>query len=227
MNTLQPLADGLWSWPSSIQIGPFALPRRTVIARLSDGGLWVHSPNGLDDAVRAEIDALGVVRHVVAPNQFHHAHLDAWRAAYPDAIVHGAQGLAEKKPEYRFDRVLAGEPDAAWSDLFEQRVIEGASKFNEVVFLHRPSSTLILTDTSFHIGREAPFLIRMLMRVNGVYGRLAPSRLFKSYLDDVAVVQRSMLEMIDAWEFERVHVAHGEPVEVEARAALRRGWVKP
>jgi len=156
MSQLQPLAEGLWSWPSSIKLGPFRMPRRAVVAKLPSGGLWLHSPNDLDDAVRAELDALGPLEHVVAPNQFHHAFLGRWHRACPDAVVHGAPGLAEKKPDHHFDRVLTGEPDPAWGGVFDQRLIGGAAKVNEVVFLHRPSRTLLLTDASFHIGHEAP-----------------------------------------------------------------------
>jgi hypothetical protein len=227
VNTLKPLADGLWSWPSTIRVGPIALPRRAVLARLTDGSLWVHSPNALDEAVRAEVDALGPVAHVVAPNQFHHAWLDAWRAAYPDAVVHGARGLAEKKPEYRFDRVLGAEPDPAWADLFDQRVIGGAAKINEVAFLHRPSRTLLLTDTCFNVGHEAPFLTRLLMRLNGRLGSFGPTRIFKSMVDDLPEVRRHVLELADAWDFDRVHVAHGEPVETDGRARLRAAWEQP
>lgn len=224
MTTLESLADGLWSWPSAIRLGPVSLPRRAVVARLASGGLWVHSPNALDDAMRAELAALGPVEHVVAPNKFHHAHLEAWRAAYPEAVLHGAHGLAKKRADLTFDRELTETPDPAWADLFEQRAISGARKLNEIVFLHRPSRTLILTDMSFHVGREAPFLTRVLMRLNGVYGRLAPSRLLKTFVDDLPEVRRSMLATIDAWEFDAVHVSHGEPIASGGREQLRAVW---
>jgi hypothetical protein len=35
------------------------------VVRLSDGSLWVHSPVALDGELRAGLDALGPVKHIV------------------------------------------------------------------------------------------------------------------------------------------------------------------
>jgi len=42
---------------------------RMTVVRLADGTLFVHSPVALDRATRLALDALGPVRHVVAPNR--------------------------------------------------------------------------------------------------------------------------------------------------------------
>ncbi len=223
MSRLEELAPGLWSQPSSIRLGLVALPRRSLVARLASGGLFVHSPNALDDALRADLARLGPVEHVVAPNLMHHAHLADWRMAYPRAIVHGAPGLAAKKPQLAFDRELGPDPDPAWRGVFEQRLVTGAPRLAETLFLHRPSRTLVLTDLAFHIGAEAPFAVRLMMRLNGRYGELGPTRVLKTYLDDRAEVRRVLLDVCDTWDFERVHVAHGEPHE-RGRAVLRAAY---
>ena len=223
MSQLHELSEGVWSQPSSIRVGLFALPRRSVIARLPSGGLFVHSPNALDEALRVELAQLGDVEHVVAPNLLHHAHLADWRAAYPRAIVHGAPGLAAKKRELVFDRVLGPEPDPAWSGVFDQRLVTGAPRLGETLFLHRPSRTLVLTDLAFHIGAEASFGVRLMMRLNGRYGEPGPTRVLKTYLEDRGEVRRVLLDVCDSWDFERVHVAHGEPLE-HGRAALRAAY---
>jgi hypothetical protein len=40
--------------------------------RLSGGSLFVWSPVALTEDLRAEVDALGEVRYLVAPNSLHH-----------------------------------------------------------------------------------------------------------------------------------------------------------
>src|SRR5207253_182649 len=47
-------------------------PTRMAVIRLSGGGLFLWSPIPLTDGLRAEVDALGEVSHIVAPNSLHH-----------------------------------------------------------------------------------------------------------------------------------------------------------
>ena len=70
----------------------FALPftTRMTVIRLPEGGLWVHSPTPLDDALKAEIDALGPVAHIVAPNRIHYWWAGDWKQAYPQARTYAA-----------------------------------------------------------------------------------------------------------------------------------------
>ncbi len=44
---------------------------RGAVVKLSDGSLWVHSPVKLDPELRAAMDALGPVKHIVTPNFEH------------------------------------------------------------------------------------------------------------------------------------------------------------
>lgn len=44
---------------------------RGAVVKLSDGSLWVHSPVKLDPELKAAMDALGPVKHIVTPNFEH------------------------------------------------------------------------------------------------------------------------------------------------------------
>ena len=44
---------------------------RGAVVKLSDGSLWVHSPVNLDPELKAAMDALGPVKHIVTPNFEH------------------------------------------------------------------------------------------------------------------------------------------------------------
>ena len=44
---------------------------RGAVVKLSDGSLWVHSPVNLDSELKAAMDALGPVKHIVTPNFEH------------------------------------------------------------------------------------------------------------------------------------------------------------
>ena len=94
---------------------------------------------------------------------------------------------------------------------------------NEVVFLHRASRTLVVTDLCFNVRHSDHLGTRLFMRVNGAYGRFGPSRLLRSLVRDRPAL-RASLERILAWDFERVVVTHGEVLEHGGRDALRAGF---
>lgn len=48
---------------------PFLYPTCMAIVRLSDGSLWVWSPVELTDELKAEVEALGPVKHILSPNK--------------------------------------------------------------------------------------------------------------------------------------------------------------
>lgn len=54
-----------------------------AVIRLSDGRLFIWSPIELTDFLRAEVDTLGRVAHIIAPNSLHHLFLVEWKSTYP------------------------------------------------------------------------------------------------------------------------------------------------
>ena len=77
-----------------------------TVARLASGGLALHSPVQLDDALKAEVDALGRVEALIAPCLFHHMFLEPWCEAYPDARRWLVAGLENKRPGLRGGELL-------------------------------------------------------------------------------------------------------------------------
>jgi len=109
MTLLEKMGDGIWSAGLPLRVGALDIGTRTTLVRLPDGGLFVHSPAQLE-GLKAEVDAIGPVRHVVAPNRYHHLFVREWKDAYPDALVHAAPGLAQKRKSFTFDSELDDEP---------------------------------------------------------------------------------------------------------------------
>ena len=93
----------------------FPYPTRMALIRLSDGSIWVWSPIALNDELADAIDKLGLVRFIVSPNKIHHLFLAEWNERWPDARLYAPPGLADRKPEVRFDAMLGDEPDPAWA----------------------------------------------------------------------------------------------------------------
>ena len=152
---------------------------------------------------------------IVAPNGAHDTYLEGWFAACPAARFHGAKGFAKFRPELKFTDTLGDTPDPAWAAVFDQHLLRGMPRVNEVAFLHRASRTLILTDLVFNLGPDMPLLSRVLLRINDCDCKFGPSRLVR------ASALRSSLDHILAWDFDRVVLSHGKNLETAGRETLR------
>ena len=194
---------------------------RTTVIRLSDGGLWVHSPGPMVGDWADAVDDLGEVRFVIAPNGFHHLYLEDAQKRWPAAQAHVAPGVAGKQKGLSFAAELTGEPDRGWAGDLDQIWIAGAPKVNEFAFLHGATRTLLLVDLVFNMESRS-LLESLFLRINGSVG-LGTSRLMRFMLKDRAAT-RASVERILEWDFDRVIMAHGDILDQDAKADLRSSF---
>jgi hypothetical protein len=108
---LQPFAPDIWiADGSTVSTGGFRYGTRMAVIRLSDGGLFIWSPIKLTDSLRAEVDALGEVRHLVPPNSLHHLFLGDWPRAYANAAIYAPPRLRRKRKDIDFTADLGKNP---------------------------------------------------------------------------------------------------------------------
>src|SRR5262245_47319802 len=143
--TLTALDTDLWVATRSLPLWVGDVGTRMTVMRLG-GDLLLHSPVSLDAELREALDRLGRVRWVGGPSLVHHLFLADYANAYPEAVLWGAPGLAAKRPDLRFARTLTGEAVPEWEGRVRYALFEGAPRINELVFLHCPTRTLVLTD---------------------------------------------------------------------------------
>ncbi len=201
---------------------------RMSILRLPDSTLLLHSPTPLTDALRRDIDALGSVRHLVAPSFAHWMFLGAWQRAYPDATSWAAPGLRERRPVHRaglrLDHDLSDTAPASWGGAIEMVVIPGGRGFHEAALFHRATRTLLLADLVQNLEpSKLPAAMRPLARLLGV---LAPDGMVPVYLRRVINRRRAdaaaAAARLLALQPERVIFAHGRWFDRDGTAALRR-----
>ena len=193
--------------------------RMTVIA-LADGGLFLHSPVRLSEGLRAELDEIGTVRAIVAPNRAHHLFVGDYVAAYPDARLYGAPGLPSKRKDLVFFGLLGDEPRPEWKGEIEQRLVRGAPLLNEVVFFHGATRTLVVTDLVFNVPAGSVWGVPIVCRLMGASGTFGPHRFVRWAIRDKAAARQS-LGFVMRWDFDRVIVAHGDILETGGRKKLR------
>jgi len=217
------LDDDLWvaTRPLKLIVGDVGC-RMTVI-RLPDGGLFLHSPVKLDDATRAALDPLGPVRWIVGPNKVHHFFLADYVRAYPDAQLVGAPGLPEKRRDLAFAHVLHDGAPLPFDAALRRRHVAGAPFMDEVVFLHPPSRTLVLTDLAFNLPPGARNEARLFHWLVGATGRFGPHRIVRFGIRDRSAARRALADVLD-WDFDRVVVAHGEVLAAGGKEAVRNAF---
>lgn len=218
------IADG-----SCVAVAGFHYPTRLAVMRLADGGLFIWSPIKLTDGLRAEVDAFGPVRHIVAPNSLHHLFLAEWKRAYPEAKLYAPPGLRKKRLDIAFDVDLEEAPSAAWAGEIDQVVMYGNVITTEVVFFHVPSGTVLFTDLLQQIPPKLLSGWRAIVaKLDLMVGpEPAVPRKFRLAFTKRSAA-RAALARVLAWPAEKVLMAHGTPVEKDARAFLRRafGWLQ-
>src|SRR5215470_1175311 len=109
------LDDNLWTVSRPLRFLGAEIGTRMTVIRLKNGTLFLHSPVTLDEPTRTEIDALGPVGFVIAPNRFHHLFVADYIRAYPTAKFFCAPGLDSKRKDLKFDAVLDDAPPAEWA----------------------------------------------------------------------------------------------------------------
>lgn len=191
---------------------------RAVVIRLDDGSLFILSPIQLNPDIRADIDALGVVRYLVSPNHLHHLYLGDWGRAYPDAKLYASPRLASKRQDLTFYKTLSTEtPEPDWAGQIDQCIFgSGNGWFDEIVFFHCASRTVVFTDMVMDFD-PAIFssISRVTTRWNQMY-RHTPRGAQLAHIFDRAFL-RDSLKTVHDWKPEYAIVAHSPWLCVEGK----------
>lgn len=206
----------------------FRYPTRMAVIRLSNGDLFIWSPTALTEQLRAETDALGRVRHLVAPNSLHHVFLADWKRAYPDARLHAPPGLREKRGDLAFDGDIGDVPAPDWAGQIDQVLMRGNAITTEAVFFHAGSGVALFADLLQQLPPGWFSGWRAIVAKWDLMTGPEPSvpRKFRLAFTDRPAA-RGALDRVLSWPVEKVLMAHGAPVRQDGRAFLARafGWL--
>ncbi|NII58634.1 alpha/beta fold hydrolase [Sphingomonas aerolata] len=222
-------AEGVWIVDSGpINAMGIALPVRMTIIRLENGDLLLHSPTLYSAELAKAIEALGRVRHLVAPNIAHWTYIADWQRAYPDATTWAAPGLRDRAQvrasSVRFDAELGGTAPAEWSDTLDQGMVPAGAGFNEIWFFHRQTRTLVLVDLIENLDPDKlPPVTRLLMQASAATDGTT-ARYLRLAVRLGGADARKAVRAIVALEPDRVIFAHGRPFDTNGAARLKRAF---
>ena len=227
LNEPKRLAANVWlvDGPEiGMSYGPLILPftTRMTVVRLRSGELWLHSPIAPDAGLFAALDALGSVRHLVAPSTLHYWYMTDWIDRYPTATTYAVPDLATKaKRGFRIDRLLEPSQRFVWQEEIDWVPVSG-SAVTEAVFHVREPRVTILVDLieNFEPDRIHQRLIRWLVRFGRADGHTPIDFRLTFWLNRKRVA-RAVARILD-WPTDKLVVAHGKSFLTGGREVLRR-----
>jgi hypothetical protein len=193
--------------------------RNVTLLRLGDGRLIVHSSALFTDEHVAAIRRFGQPAWLVEATLMHDTFAKDGRNAFPNLPYLAPEGFAEAsrtptKP------LSPSPPD--WAGEIDVVKIDGV-RSNECALYHRQSRTLIVADLFFSFPKDVEgwprFFVRHFMRLPELFGI---SVLFRRFvIRDKEAFKRSLKALL-ALDFERLVVAHSEPVEKDAKRVVEQ-----
>ncbi|MGN6117013.1 MAG: DUF4336 domain-containing protein, partial [Nitrobacter sp.] len=189
--------------------------------------LLVHSPTPLTPELKREVEGIGRPRWIIGPNRIHYWWIPEWHATFPEAEVFLAPRIREQAGSHIDFGCHALERDNGypWDEEIATLPAEG-SYMTEVVFFHRRSRTLVLTDLieNFEPRKIRSWLMRILTRFGGVQDPdgAMPRDMRVSYRDKARL--KAAIDIMIGWNPERIILAHGRWYDRNGADELRRAF---
>jgi len=213
--------NNLWFVRSPLSLGGVQVTSQMTIVKTTLNQLILISPVKIDESLKSEIEALGQVAWIVAPNNFHHLFISSAKQAFPEAKIVCPEGLPKKIKTLEEHSIIDVNDGNVWgADLEALRLYNGGLG-DEHVFFHGPSQTLILTDLFMWFDEKTNFATKIFTALMGVNSETPKmSRMMKWIYRDKAVLRESFRKILD-WDFNRVLLAHSRNIELDAKPQIR------
>jgi len=190
--------------------------RNVSIFRLSSGCLVIHSTAPFTEVDKIEIEKSGEVIAIVDVTNFHDTFAESGISAFPYVPYFTPSGFPRKE---KLKAKTIEEGRKIWGDELIFIPLEGVPRLNEWSCYHPASKTLVLADLIFNC-EPSDFKEKLFFAFAGIRGWPGNCRLFRLCIRDRGKLENSIRTVL-SFEFERVIVAHGKPIEEDAKAVLR------
>ncbi|CAF4969513.1 unnamed protein product, partial [Rotaria sp. Silwood1] len=238
----------LWTYEGSLTMlyGIFRLPSRMTIIRLSQTNkLVVISPFPPTNIIKSLLAEIGEVKYIVIPNKHHTFWALQFLREYPNAYLIGTRGVISNEKlnkhinAYFSTNGLTLNMNCPTTDPFEWPFDEidfycfySVDVLDEIVFYHRSSSTLILTDLAFNYyesGQESiraeGHLFRFYLWLADGHRQACVTKPFKLFFrKNIDSIKNDFDQMMIRYKnFNRLIMAHGTVIQHDAYEKLKLG----
>ena len=221
---LKQLDENIWTAQSSHNFLGCDFGGRMTVIRLSSNNLLLHSPVQLDKNLVSELDKIGIVKYLVAPNKFHHIYIGNYLSVYSDAELWASPGLPKKRRDINFNGELGTDAPSEWIGDLEFVLFDGVPFLNEVVFYHPSSRTVIFTDLILIFQMMNPPGVKIFAWLDGIYKAPDVPRLIRWFMLHDREKARESARKILSWDFDRVSVTHKTLIETGGKKIVSRAF---
>ena len=198
--------------------GPFKqdnpMPARSTQIILKNGQSLLISPIKFSQSQIAEFEK-NPVTALIAPNCFHHLHIQKAAEDLKVSNLLYAEGLQQKRADIKWAHVLS-EDSWPYSSEVKMICVRGTPKLNEAVFYHIESKTLITTDLFFNFQNLKPNFKNLIYRIMGTFNKPAVSRLVTLFAKDKNILKTDIKRILEL-DFENLVMAHGKIINGNAK----------
>ena len=229
MKKPESFAEEIWIMDGDpVRMYTIPFTTRMTIIRLSSGGLWVHSPVTPTNERCIEIDKLGRVEHIIAPNRIHSLGIKAWAKRYPNAHVWVSPKFCKSHKDIHADFILHDEILPEWQNEIEHFHFAGSYYFDEVFFFHKLSKTIIITDIiQKHDPSNNSWFWKKIKSFTGVLGLDGGTSIdLRSTFTNKTTARESKTKIL-SWNFNHLIISHGKCIKENAKDVVTRdlSWI--
>ena len=182
---------------------------RAIIIRLNQDKNAMISPVKVNPLRVKEVNSLGAISYLIAPNNFHHLYLNDWKKVYPEATIWGPTRLHKKRKDVAFVEGVCPESDQIAIEIFK-----GNNFIEETVFLHIPSKTLIVTDIiQNHLPSNNNSFWKIIKRFAGILAPNGGAPIDLRLTTRNKTLARKSISKILTWDFNKIILGHGQCID--------------
>jgi len=223
-NFLELVGKDIWiiNYPFKL-IGANFGNKMTVI-KYDDDKLLLHSPIPISPHLIKEIDALGQVKLLMAPNLMHNLFINQWKQHYSEALLIAPKHIKEVDYDISLEEITQSEKsNLIIPSNLRVQFIAGMKGLHEYALIHIPSGTLVLTDLAFNINNVKGIWSNIFFRLYGAYGKFGPTYLTKFIIKNKAKFSQS-IETIFSYDFDKIIVSHGDLVARDGKSHFSKAF---
>lgn len=198
-----------------------ALPVRSTYVSVKEGGILI-SPGSMLQL--DQLKNLPLVTDIVAPNLFHCAGMMKASSFFSIAKKWGAPNSKMSKPDVEWTDELIKEKWPYTSEL-PMIHLQGMPSVNEVVFFHKESKSLIVTDLCFNMLDAKGIGSWLILNLFGTYKKFAISKLLLKQVKDKQAFENSLAEVF-SYDFDNIILSHGYNIMGEAKSKLKKAFIE-
>ncbi|KIW99867.1 uncharacterized protein Z518_10795 [Rhinocladiella mackenziei CBS 650.93] len=232
-----------------LRFGRIKIGGRGTLVKLQTGNVAVFSPVALTPDVKAKVQSMGPPKYIIAPDIEHHIFISTWSAEYPEAEIIGMEGLPEKRESdpatkgIKFTHVFSAKNKLdlhvtpEFDEEFSYEYFHSHGN-KELVFLHKPTGTMIEADLLFNlpateqysktgINPQSGILTKLFGGIMNTRGDMIWQKRFLWYAaagKDRAGFAESA-KRIKQWDYDRIIPCHGDVIETGGKSIMDKALV--